>query len=56
MHVRWDTTSTSCFRISNGVKQGGVLSPMMFICLWCNPLYLLHSRLIATKVDSIYLC
>ena len=30
MHVRWGSTSTSPFRVSNGVKQGGILSPMLF--------------------------
>ena len=34
MHIRWGTTSTSSFRVSNGVKQGGILSPMLFnICV-----------------------
>ena len=30
MHIRWGTTSTASFRVSNGVKQGGVLSLMLF--------------------------
>ena len=30
MHVRWGSTSTYSFRVSNGVKQGGILSPMLF--------------------------
>ena len=30
MHVRWGSTSTSSFHVSNGVKQGGILSPMLF--------------------------
>ena len=30
MHVRWRSTSTSSFHVSNGVKQGGILSPMLF--------------------------
>ena len=29
-HVRWDTTSTTPFLVTNGVKQGGTLSPMLF--------------------------
>ena len=30
MHVRWGSTSTSSFNVSNGVKQGGILFPMLF--------------------------
>ena len=30
MHVRWGITTTSFFLVSNGVKQGGILSPMLF--------------------------
>ena len=30
MHVRWDTTITTPFLVTNGVKQGGILSPMLF--------------------------
>ena len=30
MHVRWGSTFTSSFHVSNGVKQGGILSPMLF--------------------------
>ena len=30
MHVRWGSISKSSFHVSNGVKQGGILSPMLF--------------------------
>ena len=30
MHVRWGSTSTSSFHVSNGVKQGCILFPMLF--------------------------
>ena len=30
MHVRWGTTTTTPFLVTNGVKQGGILSPMLF--------------------------
>ena len=30
MHIRWGNTTTSSFFISNGVKQGGILSPILF--------------------------
>ena len=30
MHIKCGTTSTSSFRVLNGVKQSGILSPMLF--------------------------
>ena len=30
MYVIWGITTTSSFLVSNGVKQGGILSPMLF--------------------------
>ena len=31
MKIQWDSKSTSkCFYVSNGVRQGGVLSPFLF--------------------------
>ena len=30
MRIRWNNTVTDCFTISNGVKQGGVLSAILF--------------------------
>ena len=30
MHVRWGITTTSSFLVSNGVKQVGILLPMLF--------------------------
>ena len=30
MNVRWDTTTTLLFHVTNGVKQGGILLPMLF--------------------------
>ena len=36
MHVRWRATSTSSFRVSNGVKQGGILSSMLFNVYICH--------------------
>ena len=30
MHVRLGSTSTSSFHVSKGIKQGGILSPMLF--------------------------
>ena len=30
VHVRWGTCNSSSFRVSNGVRQGGILSPLLF--------------------------
>ena len=30
MHIRWENTVTSSFLVSNGVKQGGIISPILF--------------------------
>ena len=30
MHIRWGNTTTSSFFVSNGVKQGRILSPILF--------------------------
>ena len=30
MHVSWGSSSASSFHVSNGVKPGGILSPMLF--------------------------
>ena len=30
MHVQWNSTQSKSFSLNNGVKQGGVLSPILF--------------------------
>ena len=30
MHIRWGNTTTSSLFVTNGVKQGGILSPILF--------------------------
>ena len=30
MRIRWDSTHSAYFNVSNGVKQGGILSPFLF--------------------------
>ena len=30
--VKWDNEQSDYFKISNGVKQGGVISPLLFGC------------------------
>ena len=31
MHIRWGNTFSTCFCVSNCVKQGGIVSPVLFI-------------------------
>ena len=35
--VKWDKTVPECFDCSNGIKQGGVLSPTLF-CVYIDEL------------------
>ena len=51
MKVRWGNTISSSFKVGNGAKQGGIISPVLFnihmdklsiALVWCNALYLLH--------------
>ena len=30
MYVRWGSTLYTSFKVTNGVRQGGILSPMLF--------------------------
>ena len=30
MFVRWGATTSTQFTVSNGVKQGGIISPILF--------------------------
>ena len=39
-HVKWGDETSASFSISNGVKQGGVISPLLF-GLYINELFLL---------------
>ena len=37
MYVRWNNTLSTCFNVSNGVRQGGILSPYLF-CIYVDEL------------------
>ncbi len=37
LRVRWDSTHSQYFNVSNGVKQGGVISPILF-CIYIDGL------------------
>ena len=39
-HVKWEDETSASFSISNGVKQGGVISPLPF-SLYIDELFLL---------------
>ena len=34
--VRWGSENSEDFNVSNGVKQSGVISPILFSCYICN--------------------
>ena len=34
MFVRWGDTISTQFTVANGVKQGGVISPILFMSTW----------------------
>ena len=44
MRVRWNSTFSELFSVSNGVKQGGVLSPILF-SLYLDKLLLNYASL-----------
>ena len=37
MYVRWNNVMSSGFKVSNGVRQGGILSPYLF-CVYADEL------------------
>ena len=37
--IRWESVNSNCFDVENGVKQGGVLSPILF-CMYIDQLLL----------------
>ena len=42
-HVKWGGEKSASFPISNGVKQGGVISPLLF-SLYVDELFLLLKK------------
>ena len=42
-HVKWEDEKSACFGISYGVKQGGVITPLLF-SLYIDQLFLLLKK------------
>ena len=55
MQVRFGTAMSSHFSISNGVKQGGVLSPILFTIYIDNLIILLRKFNIGCKIGNSFL-
>ena len=49
MYVRWNNVISSSFRVSNGVRQGGILSPYLFYVYMDD----LSNKLNDIKVDCM---
>ena len=55
MQVRWNSSISISFHISNGVKQGGVISPVFFGLYIDNLIKILKNRNIGCKVGTNYM-
>ena len=55
MQVRWGEILSKQFSVGNGVKQGGVLSPVLFTVYLDNLLKTLKQRNIGCKIGNSYL-
>ena len=59
MCIRWGNTYFPSFSVSNGVKQGGILSPIIFNVYMDNLSVSLNSSNIGGRIGNIfhnYLC
>ena len=54
MQVRWGEIVSSQFSVSNGVKQGGVMSPVLFTVYLDNLLKNLRQCNIGCKIGATY--
>ena len=50
--VRWNGSLSSKFDVTNGVKQGGVLSPLLFIVYLNDQLCQLRDQNIGCHINS----
>ena len=55
MQVRWNNSISKSFQISNGVKQGGVISPVFFGLYIDNLIKILKNRNIGCKIGTNYM-
>ena len=55
MQLRFGTAMSSQFSMSNGVKQGGVLSPILFTIYIGNLIIQLRKLNIGCKIDNSFL-
>ena len=55
MQGRWGEIVSSQFSVSNGVKQGGVMSPVLFTVYLGNLLKILKQLSIGCKIGATYL-
>ena len=55
MQVRWGEILSSQFSVNNGVKQGGIMSPVLFTVYLDNLLKILKKRNIGCKIGATYL-
>ena len=61
MRVRWDKSLSNSFSVSNGVRQGGVLSPILFsvyIATWmvCFKSWLILVLVVIGDICLLVLC
>ena len=53
MHIRWENITTSLFSVSNGVKQGGILSPILFNVYMDQPSVKLNASKIGGDIGGV---
>ena len=52
--MKWGTEHCDNFNVSNGVKQGGVISPLLFSCYIDKPFSVLQNSGLSCHVGSSY--
>ena len=55
VNVKWDNQRTTSFSVSNGVKQGGVLSPILFAVYLDELLLRLKATGLGCHIGHVYL-
>ena len=53
-YIKWDNKQSDYFKILNGVKQGGVISPLLFSCYIDNLFTQLQHSGLGCHVGSLY--